>query len=179
MTSAAVLAEIARHPVRSLVWRWNWKSAACSAATRGFVFCSVNLAAGPDAALRALLTEFALRGATAGFYGAITQALSGARPAWAGSLSAIVILPLLAHTAEFLVHRLAGTERLGASIGTSVAFTAVTTLFNSFAMRHGVLTVGEHSRSFGDDLRVLPRTLAEFITAVPRALLRLRRTEVA
>jgi hypothetical protein len=176
MTPAAVLAEIGRHPIRTLVWHWNWKSAVCSATSRGLVFCAVNLSVGPEAGLRALATEFCLRFATAGFYGAITQALSTSRPAWAGSLAALVVLPLVAHTVEFLVHTTAGTSRVRDGIAASVLFTVVTTAFNTFAMRRGLLTVGLGSRSFWGDLHALPRAVVEFAGALPRAIGRLRRT---
>jgi hypothetical protein len=179
MTLASVLVELGAHPVRTIVLRWNWKSAACSATTRGLVFFAVNLGAGPVAGARALLTEFCLRGATAGFYGAITQALSTAAPVWAGSVAALVILPTIAHSAEFVVHHLAGTARLGQSVGASVVFTAVTTLFNTFAMRRGVLVVGADGRSFIDDLRALPGTVLAFVAVVPRAIWSLRRTRAA
>lgn len=139
---------------------------------RGLVFCLVNLSAGPEAGLRAMATEFALRGATAGFYGAITQALCRATPAWAGSLSAAVLLPTVAHTAEYLVHRAAGTPLLAQSIVASVAFTVLATLFNTFAMRRGLLIVGPGSRSLMADLRALPATAADFAAAVPRTVWR-------
>ncbi len=176
MRLTTVLAEIVLHPVRTLVRRWNWKSAACSATTRAVAFCAVNLAAGPVAGARAFLTEFCLRGATAGFYGAITQAFSMATPPWAASLAALVALPILAHSVEFVVHSLAGTARLGASIGASVVFTGVTTLFNTFAMRRGILVVGAGSRPFLDDLRELPRAVLAFLTIVPRVVSRVGRT---
>ena len=174
-----MLSTLVRHPLRAVVARWNWKSAFLSALSRGSLFCSVNLAAGPEAGLHALLVEFALRGGTAGFYGAITQALSGARPAWAASAVAIVLVPIVAHTAEFLVHSAAGTARLGTSILASVAFTVTTTLFNLFAMRRGVLTVGRGSRSLPEDLRLLPGVILSFVSVVPRAMWRPRRANVA
>jgi hypothetical protein len=172
MTVARILLDVIRHPGLNLIGRWNWKAAMCSAASRGLVFCLVNLPSGPAAGIRALVTEFVLRGATAGFYGAVTQSLSGAQPAWTGTVCAVVLLPLVAHSAEFLAHSAAGTTRLGASIAASVTFTVLTTLFNTFAMRRGVLTVGPDSGSFIDDLRALPRVMAAFLAVVPRALRR-------
>jgi hypothetical protein len=109
----------------------------------------------------------------------VTQALSGARPVWASSAVAIVLLPVVAHSAEFLVHQAAGTPRLGSSIFASVMFTVSTTMFNLYAMRRGVLTVGHDSRSLREDVRRLPAVIVSFITLVPRALWRLRWTREA
>src|SRR5205807_9410121 len=72
-----------RYPVRYLVRLWNWKSALLSSLFRGLLFLFVNLLAGWPAAVRAMSTELALRFATSGFYGAITEAFSAARPVWA------------------------------------------------------------------------------------------------
>ena len=172
MTLGVVLADLVRHPVENLVHRWNWKAALCSATVRGLIFWAVNASAGPAAGLQALATEFCLRGTMSGFYGAITQALSRVTPAWAGSLCAVVLLPVIAHTAEFVVHGLAGTPLLGESIMASVALTMFTTFFNTFAMRRGVLTVGPDSRSLKADILALPATVVAFTVVVARALWR-------
>ena len=108
---------------------------------------------------------------------AATQSFSGARPAWAASLAALLFLPALAHGIEFIVHWLAGTVLLRQSIAASVFFTVAATAFNLFAMRRNVLTVGRDSQSLIDDLRQLPGTILAFSTTLPRALLRLRAKE--
>lgn len=172
-TAGAVLAGLVRHPVRYLVHRWNWKSAVLSSVFRASIFFFTNLVAGWHAAVGALLAELLLRGATSGFYGAITEAFSAARPVWAGMVAAMVVLPIVNHSLEFLVHWLRGTPKLGLSIGTSVAFTAFSTAFNVYAMRHGVFTVGSKSKSLGEDLgRTLP-LLGQFLLAGPRAFVRM------
>ena len=89
------------------------------------------------------ITEFLFRFATSGFYGALTQAFRRVEPARTGMIAAMVILPLLAHTLEFIVHWWRGTANLGLSITVSLCFTAVSTSFNLFAMRRGVLIVGD------------------------------------
>jgi len=168
----AVLSRLIRHPVQHLVRRWNWKSALLSSLFRASIFFFTNLVAGWHAALGAMLAELALRGITSGFYGAITEAFSVARPAWAAMATAMAVLPFLNHSLEFLVHWLRGTPKLGLSITASVIFTALSTSFNVYAMRHGVLTVGDGSKRLREDLgRVLP-LLLRFLLAGPRALAR-------
>jgi len=89
----------------------------------------------------------------------------------------MVLLPLLSHSIEFLVHYLHGTPKLGPSIVASVSFTALATLFNLFAMRRGVLVVGsagrrdsEDTASLAGDMRQIPGTILAFILAGPIAL---------
>ena len=172
-TVGEVIAGLARHPVQNLFVRWNWKAALLSSLFRGAIFFCTNLVSGWHAAVGALLAEFALRAATSGFYGAITEALSAAQPPWAATAAAIIVLPCLAHSLEFLVHWLRGTPKLGLSIGTSMIFTAFSTAFNLFAMRRGVLiTRGEH-KSLTHDLSRVPALLLEFAAVVPKTMIRI------
>lgn len=172
---ADVLRGILRHPVRSLVWRWNYKSALTSAIVRGALFFATNLPAGWDAAVGALATEFVLRLGLSGFYGAMTQALRHVRPTRHGTVAGLVILPLLAHGVEGVVHWWRATPALALSVALSVALTGVSTSFNLFAMRRGVLVVGvRDGRSLGADLLALPGLLAGFVLAIVRALLAVR-----
>jgi hypothetical protein len=171
-TVEEVLEGFVSRPYETLILRWNWKSAFLSSLFRAFIFFFANLAAGWHAALGALLAELVLRGATSGFYGAITESFSEARPVAAAMMTAMLVLPLANHSLEFLVHWLRGTPKLGASITASVIFTALSTSFNIYAMRHGVLTVGGKSKSLRDDLAVILALLGRFLLAGPRALLR-------
>lgn len=167
-TLAAVPIWIVRHPMDALLRRWNYKSALLSALCRGQLFFLANLAAGVDAALAAFVTEACFRSATAGFYGALTQAFRRVSPPAHGLAGAVVLLPLVAHTLELLVHWAAGTARLATSIGASVAFSAVTTSFSLFAMRAGAFVVGEGSRPLADDLRAVPRLLRAYAGSIRR-----------
>jgi hypothetical protein len=171
-TVVAVLEGIIRDPARNLIQRWNWKSAVLSSVLRAGIFFFTNLVAGWHAAVGALLAELALRAVTSGFYGAITELFSEARPVWAAMTAAMVVLPLVNHSLEFLVHRLRGTPKLGLSITASVIFTACSTAFNVYAMRHGVLTVGAKSKSLREDLGRLLPLLGQFLLAVPRDIFR-------
>jgi hypothetical protein len=157
-----VLTLLARHPWRFVGSRWNYKSAVISSLVRAQIFFLTNLAAGPEAAVAAMIAEFVFRFATAGMYGALTQSFRHVRPERSATIAVMVLLPLVGHSLELGVHWLRGTPRLGASITASVAFTVLSTAFNLFAMRRGALIVGAGSRSLADDLARMPALLAAF-----------------
>jgi hypothetical protein len=127
------------------------------------IFLVVNLPAGWTAASGAMAAEFLYRAAGAGFYGAFTQALSRARPRWQATLAAFVALPCGSHLIEYFIHEARGTPNIAASIAVSACFTAVTTLFNLYAMRRGVLLAGPDGRPLLEDLRRLPRMITGFV----------------
>jgi hypothetical protein len=162
----AVVRWIVMHPWEAIGRRWNYKSAVLSALCRGALFFATNLSAGLDAAAAAFLTELGFRFATAGFYGALTQAFRRVDPPAHGTAAALVALPGVAHSLEWVVHRWRGTPELAASIAASLVFTALSTAFNLFAMRRGVLIVGEGGGSLLADLRRMPRLMVSFIAPV-------------
>ncbi len=171
MTVGAVLLRIVRHPVEHLIRRWNWKSALFSPVPRALIFFFANLTAGWRAASAAALVELLYRGPTAGVYGALTQAFRRADPPWAAGVTVMVLLPLLSHSLEAWVHFLRGTPKLGASICASVCFTGLSTLFNLYAMRRGVLVTGaEDENTFAVDLRRIPLMIVLFVAAGPVAI---------
>ena len=157
----------------ALVRLWNWKSAVLSALVRGSIFFAVNLQAGPRAALGAFMTELALRAITAGFYGALTQSFRRVEPVWVASLTAMLLLPLLAHSIELLVHYWRHTPNLLSSVMASAAFTVLSTQFNLFAMRRGALIVGQDSQPLSRDLRRVPGLIARFVASGVLGLARL------
>jgi hypothetical protein len=157
-----VVGVLLRHPFDLVIRRWNWKAALLSALSRGSLFFGVNATAGLDAAVSAWLTEFVFRGTTAGCYGAVTQAFRLATPAWLATVTAMVLLPLMAHSLELVVHWLRGTTHLVGSISASVLFTLFTTSFNLFAMKRGALIVGQSSEPLWRDLVRVPRLLLQF-----------------
>ena len=160
-------------PCYRLLGRWfNWRVALLSAVNRGILFFAVALAGGWRAAAAALAVEFAFRGVSSGVDGALAEALRDVRPTWlAGSLITVVI-PLAMNALEYGVHRSQGTENLSVGAAVSLAVTAFSSLFNWYAMRHGVLLAAQPRQSFAADLRSLPGTLAGFLLVVPRMLLR-------
>jgi hypothetical protein len=157
-TPLGVAAALIRHPVEMLIRRWNWKSALMSSLFRGIIFLLANLKAGPNAAMGAMLAEFAYRSVTAGFYGALTQAFRSAKPRWL----VIVSIPAVSHAFEFLVHWLRGTPNLRSSLVASVIFTLFSTLFSLHAMEQDVLIVGRGGRSLLADFRAIPKILWTF-----------------
>jgi hypothetical protein len=163
---------IIRHPWRHVGRRWNYKSALTSACLRSLLYFSTTLTAGVSAAVSALSTEFWFRFVTAGFYGALTQAFRGVQPPWAGMLAAMVLLPVVAHSLELAVHWVRHTANLEANIMVSVCFTAISTSFNLFAMRQGVLITGEGSRPLGADLRRMPGIMVGFASTIVRGSIR-------
>ena len=104
VTVGGALLRLLRHPNEYLIKKWNWKSAILSTILRSVLFFLTNLIAGLPAALAAMTTEWVYRGVTAGFYGALTQALSDVEPPWAGALAVLVLLPIANHSVEFFVH---------------------------------------------------------------------------
>lgn len=158
-----VLRLLLRHPWRYVGRRWNYKSAVISSLVRAQIFFLVNLAAGLEPAVAAMLAELVFRFMTAGVYGALTQAFRSAEPQRAATLTVMVLLPLVGHSLELGVHWWRGTPELAASITASIAFTALSTAFNLFAMRRGALIIGEGSRSLGHDLARMPSLLGAFV----------------
>lgn len=170
----SALAALALRPRETLLLRWNWKTALLSPLARGSLFFLTNLPSGLGAAAGALMTEFVLRGATSGFYGAVTQNFRRVEPPWCAFLAVFVLLPLGQHVLEFLVHLVRGTPRLGSSILASVGFTVLSTAVNLHLMRKGLLVVGDEGRSLFDDLAALPRVALESFTSAGAAWRRLR-----
>ena len=167
-----VVVELIRHPVRSLVSGWNWKSSLVSSACLAVIFLLTNLPAGLQPGFQAMLTEFVFRGIASGVFGSMTQAFSRARPPALSNAVALIGLPVLSHTAEFIVHRAAGTPRLGASMAVSIGFSVLTTAFNLFAMRRGALIVGAGQRPLAEDLRRIPVLLLDFAASLAVPIVR-------
>jgi hypothetical protein len=155
-TASRVLRGLVRQPYARMVRRWNWKSALLSAVIRAAIFFATNLRAGVDAAMGAALAELIFRACTSGFYGVITEAFVSVRPVAVATMTTMVLLPLVAHAVEFLLHALRGTPELERRIAASIAFTSVSTSFTLFAMRHGALITGDGRRSILSDLGRMP-----------------------
>lgn len=174
-----ILRDLVHDPYNNIIRRWNWKSAVLSALARAIIFFSANIVAGLAAALSAAAADVLFRVSTAGFYGGLTQSLRRAEPAWRGAVASMLILPLCNHSLEFLVHWLHGTPKLKTSILVSVCFTAVSTLFNWYAMRRGALLVSGEGDSLLTDLARMPGIIAGFLAAGPIALWRAANAAIA
>jgi|WetSurMetagenome_2_1015567.scaffolds.fasta_scaffold195289_2 hypothetical protein len=173
LTVGDVFTTLFRHPGRMLVGRWHWKSAIASSLIRANIFLATNWSAGPEAAAGAMVAEFVYRFLAAGFYGALTQSFRRAEPPWAALLTVSLLLPAVSHSVELLLHWLRGTPNLRVSILASVCFTGATTVFNWYAMRRGVLLVGEGHASFWGDLCRVPGILVDLFRDAVRFTRRL------
>jgi hypothetical protein len=163
LSAGAVIVLLVRHPWKYVASRWNYKSAVMSSLVRAQIFFLTNLVSGPEAAIAAMLTEFVFRFATAGVYGALTQAFRHVQPERTATIAVMFLLPLVGHSGELALHWLRGTPQLATSMTVSVAFTTLSTAFNLFAMRRGALIVGEGSGSLWRDLMRMPSLLAAFV----------------
>jgi hypothetical protein len=139
---------------------------------RGAIFFATNLPAGRSAAVGAILTEFCYRILFSGSIGSVTEAIRNCEPAWAAPWTALVLLPVFGHVVEYTVHFLRGTPRIGMGVSVSIGVSALSTLFNLYAMRRGVLVVGKGGRTFLQDLAALPLLLVRFAASGPLALWR-------
>lgn len=167
MTLARALLDFVTRPVDPVIRRWNWKAAFSSSIVRANIFFFANLTAGWRAALGAMAAEYCFRAVTSGFYGAMTQHFSLVEPEWQAAAGAMVLLPIVSHSMEFLLHWMRHTPHLRTSIISSMSFTVVSTLFNFYAMRRGTLLVGKNSPSLLSDLKRMPRIIAGFVAVVP------------
>jgi hypothetical protein len=167
------LVDLLLNPRRRLLLRWNWKTALLSACVRGTIFFIANLGAGLGAALGAMWVEAALFATLAGFHGALAQAFRHAQPAWAATMTVMALVPAVNHALEYLLHYASGTKRIAAGVTASISLSVLSAVFNLYAMRRGVLIVGDERASLIDDLRRMPRVVFDFIMAVPLALWRI------
>ena len=165
-----VLLHVLRDPVTVLLRQWNWKAAALSIVFRAPVYVIASLGSGWRETLTALFAESAVCAGTAGFYGAIVQAIRNAEPAWVTALVLTLFLPAAMQGVEYLVHWLRGTLHLHAVLIGSVVVSTLSSLFNWFAMKRNTLLVGAEGNSFQGDLRRLPMLAVTFVMIGPRCL---------
>jgi hypothetical protein len=166
-----VAAELIRHPVRNLLFQWNWKSALLSPAIRGGFILAANATAGPAGALSALSVEVLYRTLTAGFCGAVVESFRLVEPYWAGQLTVLVAVPAVSDALDILIHRSLGTPKLGWSVVVSISLTVASTAFNYFAMRRGAFIVGSGRRTIFHDLAMVPALLFAFLSIPFRQVL--------
>lgn len=117
--------------------------------------------------LLAVLTECLFCMISAGFYGAVIQNLRDAQPQWLTILFLTGVLPAIFQVLEFSLQWVRGTPHLKVAEIVSLAVSAISSLFNWYAMRRGALLVGGEGGTFGSDLRRLPGILLAFFTTLP------------
>jgi hypothetical protein len=149
---------------------WNWKAAFMSALYRAPIFFLTSLRAGWKLALSAMFAETAFRVVTSGFYGAVTQAIRRLEPAWLAVLIVLVLAPAAVQLLELGVHFVSKTPNLKTGVIVSTVMTAVASMFNWYAMRHGTMLTGSEAKPFLSDLKRFPALVYGFVMAIPRML---------
>lgn len=148
-----------------IVRRWNWKAATLSGIMRGSIYFFTHISLGWRAALSAMSVEFVFRVFNSGATSSIGQAFRRAQPHWLASLIVMIGFPAYAHVIEFFLHTLNGDQNVNKSIVFSIVFSALSAIFNLFAMRRGALLVkDEEQQSFWRDIKKMPRIYAEFFS---------------
>ncbi len=176
-----VLRSLASHPLQ-IITRWNWKAALIGACLRASFYFTVYQAAKENmrAALTAAAVELGFRFFTSGVSGSLVQSFRHATPAWLATFVVTVTLPIFSHSVEYLTHYvqeiyfrgvLPASQNNGRqyAFAFSVLFSALSAMFNLFAMRQGVLLVGagKETRSLWSDFKKLPALILEFATYLP------------
>jgi hypothetical protein len=175
---SSVLLGLIRRP-QQILFLWNWKSAVLSVILRGPIFLVAGLRHGWKGAVAALFTEAIFCVVTAGFYGAIVQSLKDAEPQWLTAVFLAGVMPVTFQVLEYVLHWFRGTPHLRVAEIVSLVVSAISSLFNLYAMRRGTLLVGGEGANFGRDLARLPLLLLRFFALVPRKLVSTARTRSA
>lgn len=160
----SVFKYIFTHPLEILFWRWNWKSAVLSGVMRGSIYFFTHISLGLRAALGAMSVEFLFRVLNSGATASVAQSFRKANPKWLATFCIMVAMPAYSHTIEYAIHTLNGDQNRNKSIIFSVIFSALSSIFNLFAMRRGTLLVkDEDQKSFWNDLKKLPVLGVQFV----------------
>jgi len=163
--------EILRHPFRTLVLNWNWKSAIISSVLRAPIFFAAYLATkqGFRMALGAMAIQFIFRAVTGGTNGSIIQSFSKVEPAWHAVVTIPFILTIVMHVGEWILQSsydsVTGTTGKTTAVLISIMASVVSGGFNLFAMRRGILLVKDESQqSFWRDIKQMPWIVFELVS---------------
>lgn len=164
-----VAKHLIRHPLRMTILRFNWKSGLLSALLRAPIFFTTYAKAGLKAAIGAALAQSVFRFLFGGVNGAIIQAFSKVEPAWHAVITVPVVLAVFSHLMEYVVQTFydtqTGVDRKGKAIAVSIIISAISAIFNLFAMRRGALLVKDESeQSIWRDLKRMPWLAFEFLS---------------
>ncbi len=183
---AEVFRSLASHPLQ-VITRWNWKAAFLGAILRASFYFTVYQAAKENikAAMTAAAVELTFRFLTSGISGSIVQSFRRATPAWIATLIVTISLPIFSHSIEYVTHYIQDVYFAGVlpasqnngrqwAFAFSVLFSALSAMFNLFAMRHGVLLVGagKETKSLWSDFKKIPALVLEFVTYLPLLIIK-------
>lgn len=166
---------------------WNYKGAILSGALRAPIFL-VTYLIGKESlklAIGAASAQFLFRFLFAGVGGTLIQSFRHVEPAWKALLTILLVVPLISHIFEFAVQALfafaTGTQNhTGDAILRSICVSIISALFTLFAMRRGVMVVGdEDSKSLMNDISRLPLIIFHFVAFIPNEIaFMIRRKEI-
>jgi len=160
-----VIKYIFSHPVEMIIRRWNWKAATLSGIMRGSIYFFTHISVGWRAAFSAMSVEFLFRIFNSGASSSIAQSFRSAQPKWLASLLVMIMFPAYAHIVEYTLHTLNGDKNVNKSIVFSIIFSALSAIFNLFAMRRGAMLVKDaEQQPFWRDLKKMPIIFAEFFS---------------
>jgi hypothetical protein len=163
---------------RLFIRYWNYKGAVLSGFLRAPIFLITYLV-GKEAltlAIAAALVQFVFRFFFAGVGGALIQAFRKVEPAWKALLAILLLIPAISHFFEFILQaafaQITNTQNLTHhAILRSVTVSIISALFTLFAMRRGIMIVGEsESKSLISDISRLPVVIFHFIAFIPNEI---------
>ena len=181
-----IIWNLVRHPLQ-LITRWNWKSVVLSTIVRGSIYLVSYLLYGQawKVIFAALSVDIMFRLPTTGITGSVTQSFRHATPQWLGNLIVSILLPAFGQVVEFFSHYFqekyfydvlpaSDNNAFAKTFAISLLFAVVSTLFNLYLMRHGVLLVGarEETLTIGGDLKRIPMHIVEFVRYLPDLIAR-------
>jgi len=158
--------------VLNLLVLWNWKSALLSVILRVPVFAVATVQRGAEVVAGAAVTEAVVCAFNAGCYAAVVQVLRNRKPVWLVATVISVVLPAIGQIIEYAVHTWHRTPHRVIAVIISSVLSAISSLFNWYAMKQGTMLVGDERSSFSTDLRRLPVLLGRFLLLGPRWLSR-------
>ncbi|MDM7921861.1 MAG: hypothetical protein QUS14_06135 [Pyrinomonadaceae bacterium] len=157
---------------------WNYKGAILSGVLRAPIFFITYLIGkeGLKLAIGAALVQFTFRFFFAGIGGALIQSFRRVEPPWKAFVAILLLVPLVSHVLEFGFQAgfayLTGTQdHTGDAILRSIAVSIISAFFTLFAMRRGIMIVGEsESKSLMNDISQLPVVIFHFIAFIPNEI---------
>lgn len=157
---------------------WNYKGAILSGVLRAPIFLITYLIGKETLklAIGAALVQFTFRFFFAGVGGALIQSFRLVEPPWKAFLTILALVPLVSHLLEFILQAAFGyitstQDHTGDAILRSICVSIISALFTLFAMRRGIMIVGEsESKSLLNDISRLPVVIFHFIAFIPNEI---------
>lgn len=154
---------------------WNYKGAIMSGVLRAPIFFITYLIRKEALmlAIGAALVQFTFRFVFAGVGGTLIQSFRFVEPPWKALAAILLVVPAVSHLFEFILQILFGhftgtREITGDAVLRSICVSFISALFTLFAMRRGIMIVGEtESKSLLSDIGRLPIIIFHFVAFIP------------